>query len=238
MNICKLDHRQWQGSSLAVGTHHHAGLEMDRGTRYRKAWAVVLGLLASLSAAAPAWACRLSVLGDSLAAGYGVAETEAFPARLEQALKARGVDCVVLNAGVSGDTPAGGLARLDWVLADQPTHLLVELGGNDALRALPVEQLRNNLDQIVSSAEARGVQVILAGMLAPPNLGRTYTEAFKQVYVDVARQHDVPLYPFFLDGAVLQDGLMQPDGVHPSAQGVDVIVERITPLLASVLQDD
>jgi acyl-CoA thioesterase I len=114
----------------------------------------------------------------------------------------------------------------------------VELGGNDALRALPVDQLRNNLDQIVSMSQARGVQVVLAGMLAPPNLGRTYAEAFKQAYVDVAREHDVPFYPFFLDGAVLQEGLMQPDGIHPNARGVDVIVERITPLLASVLQDD
>ena len=141
------------------------------------------------------------------------------------------------NAGVSGDTSAGGLARLDWVLADKPTHLLVELGGNDALRALPVEELRKNINQIIETAEGRGVQVVLAGMLAPPNLGRSYTEAFKQVYLDLARAHNIPLYPFFLDGVALQNGLMQPDGIHPNARGVDVLVERITPLLVSVLQD-
>ncbi len=202
-----------------------------------KAWALLACLL-GLSMAAPASACRLSVLGDSLAAGYGVAEADAFPVRLEQALAERGITCTVLNAGVSGDTSAGGLARLEWVLGDQPTHLLVELGGNDALRGLPVEQLRDNLNQIVSTAQQRGVQVVLAGMLAPPNLGRNYGEAFRQVYVDVATAHDVPLYPFFLDGAVLNHGMMQPDGIHPNARGVQVIVDRITPLLASVLQDD
>ena len=122
----------------------------------------------------------------------------------------------MLNAGVSGDTSAGGAARLDWVLADQPTHLLVELGGNDALRGAAgraaARQSRANRRQ---ARKARGVQVMLAGMLAPPNLGRAYGEAFRQVYQDLATTHDIPLYPFFLDGAVLQDGLMQPDGIHP-----------------------
>ncbi|MFL5338386.1 MAG: arylesterase [Geminicoccaceae bacterium] len=237
MNVCKLDHRQRPGSSLAVRSRHRARLQMDRTLPGRKAWVLVGVVLASLILSPGVRACRLAVLGDSLAAGYGVADAEAFPVRLEQALKAHGVDCAVLNAGVSGDTSAGGLARLDWVLADQPTHLLVELGGNDALRALPVEELRKNITQIIETAEGRGVQVILAGMLAPPNLGRSYTEDFKRVYLDLARAHDVPLYPFFLDGVVLQDGLMQPDGIHPNARGVDVIVERITPLLVSVLQD-
>jgi acyl-CoA thioesterase I len=237
MNVCKLDHRQRPGSPLAMRSRHRARLQMDRTLPGRKAWVLLGVVLASAMLSPGAQACRLAVLGDSLAAGYGVAETEAFPVRLEQALKAHGVDCAVLNAGVSGDTSAGGLARLDWVLADQPTHLLVELGGNDALRALPVEELRENINQIIETAKGRGVQVILAGMLAPPNLGRSYTEDFKRVYLDLARAHDVPLYPFFLDGVVLQDGLMQPDGIHPNARGVDVIVERITPLLASVLQD-
>ena len=201
-----------------------------------KAWAVVACLLSVVVMPPTAWACRLSVLGDSLAAGYGVAETDAFPVRLEQALKDRGVACTVLNAGVSGDTSAGGLARLDWVLGDQPTHLLVELGGNDALRGLPVDQLRDNINQIVTTAQARGVEVILAGMLAPPNLGRSYGDAFRQVFRDVATAHDVPLYPFFLDGVVLENGLMQPDGIHPNAQGVQVIVDRIAPLVARAIQ--
>ena len=120
--------------------------------------ALALGFAAAGEAAA---ACRLAVLGDSLAAGYGVAEGDAFPVRLEEALRERGVECAVLNAGVSGDTSAGGAARLDWVLADRPTHLLVELGGNDALRGLPVNQLEANLDQIIRTAKARGVETIV-----------------------------------------------------------------------------
>lgn len=199
---------------------------------------LLLAVLAALALLSPsAWACRLSVLGDLLAAGYGVDEQDAFPIRLQAALETRGVACEVLNAGVSGDTSAGGLARLDWVLADQPTHLLVELGGNDALRGLAVDQLQENLNLIVSTAKDRGVEVILAGMLAPPNMGRNYSEAFKQVYLDVARRNDVPLYPFFLDGAVLTDGMMQPDGIHPNRRGVEVITERIAPIIAATIQD-
>ena len=237
MDVCKLDHRQRPGSPLAMRSRQRAQVQMDRTPAARKAWWLVGILLAGLCLAPPASACRLAVLGDSLTAGYGVAATDAFPVRLDAALRARGVDCAVQDAGVSGDTSAGGLARLDWVLADQPTHLLVELGGNDALRALPIEELKQNINQIIETAQARGVQVVLTGMLAPPNLGRGYTEAFKQVYADLARTHNIPLYPFFLDGAGLQDGLMQPDGIHPNARGVEVIVERITPLLISALQD-
>ncbi len=211
---------------------------MDRHRPGSKIWAVLAGILLTLLAALPASACRLAVLGDSLTAGLGVAEGDAFPVRLEAALRQRGVDCSVINAGVSGDTSAGGAARLDWVLGDQPSHLLVELGGNDALRGLPVDQLRANLDQIITTATARGVQVMLAGMLAPPNLGRSYGEAFKQTYIDLARQHAIDLYPFFLDGAVMQSALMQADGIHPNARGVDVIVERITPMVASFLEDE
>ena len=210
---------------------------MDRGRRPSKAMLLATAILAMALQTAPAWACRLTVLGDSLTAGYGVGELEAFPVRLQEALRQLDVQCEVVNAGVSGDTSAGGLARLDWILADQPTHLLVELGGNDALRGLPVEQLRANLSQIVATAQARGVEVILAGMLAPPNLGRKYGEAFQQVYSDVAREYRVPLYPFFLEGAVLSEGMMQPDGIHPTARGVDVIAARIAPLVAKEIQE-
>lgn len=183
-------------------------------------------------AASPAMAtadCRLAVLGDSLAAGYGVALEDAFPAQLERALAGEGVACAVLNAGVSGDTSAGGLGRIDWVLGDQPSHLLVELGGNDALRAIPVDTLEANLAGIIERAQAEGVAVKLAGMLAPPNLGARYTDAFAAVYADLARRYEVPLYPFFLDGAIEDRALMQPDGIHPNAAGVQVIVERILP---------
>jgi acyl-CoA thioesterase-1 len=211
---------------------------MGRALLGSKALAMLACMLAAAGAPASASACRLAVLGDSLAAGYGVAEADAFPIRLEQALRKRGAECTVLNAGVSGDTSAGGLARLEWVLADQPTHLLVELGGNDALRGLQVEQMKENINQIVLTAKERGVKVVLAGMEAPPNLGRSYGDEFRQVYTDVARAHDVPLYPFFLDGAVLVDGMMQPDGIHPNAVGVQVIADRIAPLLANIIQEE
>ena len=141
-----------------------------------------------------------------------------FPARLREALARQGLACEVMDAGVSGDTSAGGAARLDWVLADQPTHLLVELGGNDGLRALPVEQLRRNLDSIISRAKAPGVAVMLAGMLPPPNLGQDYIEAFGAVYADLAKTHDVPLYPFFLDGVVSPDRA-DAAGRHPPERG-------------------
>jgi len=179
--------------------------------------------------------CRLAVLGDSLAAGYGVTLEDAFPARLERALAAEGIACEVLNAGVSGDTSAGGLGRIDWVLGDDPTHLLVELGGNDALRAIPVDTLESNLAGIIERAQEEGVSVKLAGMLAPPNLGARYTDAFAAVYAELARRYEVPLYPFFLDGAIEDPALMQPDGIHPNAEGVAVIVERILPYVVAWL---
>ncbi len=185
----------------------------------------------------PALACRLAVLGDSLTAGYGVAVGDAFPVRLEAALAERGAPCEVLDAGVSGDTSAGGAARVEWVLGDRPTHLMVELGGNDALRALPTEQLRDNLDAIIRKAKERGVAVMLAGMFAPPNLGRAYGDRFKAVYTSLAAEHGIPLYPFFLEGAVSQRGMMQPDGIHPNARGVAVIVERMAPMVAEFVQD-
>ena len=195
-----------------------------------------LGLLVAIaSGPAAAETCRLAVLGDSLAAGYGVAFEDAFPAQLEGALAAEGVGCEVLNAGVSGDTSAGGLSRIDWVLGDQPTHLLVELGGNDALRAIPVEAMEANLAGIIERAQAAGVRVKLAGMLAPPNLGARYTDAFAAVYPRLAARYSVPLYPFFLDGAIEDPSLMADDGIHPNAQGVAVIVERILPHVVSWL---
>lgn len=202
---------------------------------------VVVGTLGAVAggAATPASAaddCRLVVLGDSLAAGYGVALEDAFPLQLERALAAEGVACEVINAGVSGDTSAGGVSRLDWVLGDRPTHLLVELGGNDALRALPVEQLEANLAAIIEGGRNAGAAVMLAGMLAPPNLGARYTEAFADVYTRLAERYGVPLYPFFLAGAIEDPALMLEDGIHPNAAGVAVIVERMLPAIQAWLE--
>ena len=179
--------------------------------------------------------CRIAVLGDSLTAAYGLDVADGFPARLEQALRAHGYDCAVLDAGVSGDTSAGGLARLDWMLADQPSHVIVELGGNDGLRALPPEQMAHNLDQIVRRLKDADIPVLLTGMLAPPNLGREYGAAFEAVFPQLAQEHDVPLYPFFLDGVAGDALLNQGDGIHPSAQGIAIIVERILPTVTEWL---
>jgi acyl-CoA thioesterase I len=195
-------------------------------------------VLAIMQGAAPATAnaaCRIAVLGDSLTTAYGLALADGFPAQLGGRLRELGYDCAVLDAGVSGDTSAGGLARLDWMLADQPTHAIVELGGNDALRALPPEQMAANLDAIVSRLRAADVPVLLAGMRAPPNLGREYGAAFEAVFASVAQRHEVPLYPFFLDGVAGNHELNQPDGIHPTAAGIAVIVERMLPTVTDWL---
>ena len=198
--------------------------------------ALALAMLLSASAAAANDSCRIAVLGDSLATAYGLAVEEGFPAQLERRLRTAGYDCVVLDAGVGGDTTAGGLARLDWALADQPSHVIVELGGNDGLRALPPEQMEQNLDAILGRLRDEGVAVLLAGMLAPPNLGRTYGEAFEAAFARVAERHDVPLYPFFLDGVAGDPRLNQRDGIHPTAEGIAVIVERILPTMTDWLE--
>jgi acyl-CoA thioesterase-1 len=173
---------------------------------------------------------RLLVLGDSLAAGFGLPRDQAFPVRLEAWLRRAGVDVAVINAGVSGDTSAGGLARLDWALAAPlPRYAIVELGANDGLRGLPPAALYDNLDRILERLKARGVKPLLAGMYAPRNYGRDYAAEFDAVYPRLAEKHGVPLYPFFLDGVAGNAALNQPDGIHPNASGVDVIVERIGP---------
>lgn len=179
---------------------------------------------------------RIAVLGDSLTAGYGLAPNEAFPARLEQALAVAGCKVRVINAGVSGDTSAGGLARLDWTLADEPQIVLVELGGNDTLRGLPPEHTEANLDAILTRLKARGVQPILAGMRAPRNLGREYYIPFDELYIRLAGKHQIPLYPFFLEGVAGVPELNLPDGIHPNARGVEEIVRRILPLIKDVVE--
>jgi acyl-CoA thioesterase-1 len=179
---------------------------------------------------------RLLVLGDSLAAGYGLAPEDAFPARLERRLRRDGLDVRVLNGGVSGDTSAGGRARLDWALADRPQAAIVELGANDALRGLDPAMTRANLDAVIARLKREGVRVLLAGMLAPPNFGRDYERAFNAVYPALARRHGVALYPFFLDGVATDPALNQPDGIHPNARGVAEIVDRIAPYVARLIR--
>ena len=190
--------------------------------------------LAGLGAAA-AQPVRLLALGDSLTAGYGLAPAEGFTARLEAALGARGREVKVINAGVSGDTTAGGLARIDWALGDRPDAALVALGANDALRGLDPAEAERNLDAILARLAKAGVPTLLVGMMAPPNLGRDYGAAFDGIYARLAERHGVPLYPFFLDGVAADAALNQPDGIHPNARGVAVMVERILPAVERLL---
>lgn len=178
-------------------------------------------------AAAPAPRPKVVILGDSLTAGLGLPADEAFPALLQQRLDAAGLKYDVVNAGVSGDTSAGGLRRLDWVLSGDVRVLVVALGANDGLRGLPPEQLRRNLDTIVATARNRGIAVLLAGMEAPPNVGADYTAAFRQVYRDVAARHRVPLIPFLLEGVAGEAHLNQPDGIHPNAEGARRVAEHV-----------
>jgi acyl-CoA thioesterase-1 len=173
--------------------------------------------------------------GDSLTAGYGLAATEAFPARLEKKLRAEGHDVRVINGGLSGDTTTGGLSRLDWALADRPDLVIVELGANDALRGIAPEVTRANLDAILDKLNAAGVDVLLAGMRAPPNLGDEYAAAFDGIFAELAEDHDVTLYPFFLAGVAAVPALNQSDGMHPNADGIDTIVRNIAPAVKRLI---
>jgi acyl-CoA thioesterase-1 len=178
---------------------------------------------------------RLVAFGDSLTAGFGVAADEAFPAKLQAALRAKGYAFEVINAGVSGDTASGGLDRLDWSIPDGTDAAIVELGANDALRGVEPTVTRNALDQILERLKAKGIKVLLAGMRAPPNMGEAYASQFDAIFPDLAKAHGVPLYPFFLEGVAGHRALNQPDGLHPLPAGVDVIVRRILPQVEALL---
>jgi acyl-CoA thioesterase-1 len=179
------------------------------------------------------------LLGDSLIAGYGLPRFDAFPARLSAALKAQGISVTLIEAGVSGDTTAGGLARLPWVLGtaaeQQPDAAVVELGGNDMLRGFPPQTTEANLDRILTILGERRIPVLPAGMRAAPNLGGNYVQAFDAIFPRLAKKHEVALYPFFLDGVAGNPALNQPDGIHPNPAGVAVIVERILPSIRTLL---
>ncbi|MGH7031772.1 MAG: arylesterase [Stellaceae bacterium] len=173
--------------------------------------------------------------GDSLTAGYGLMPQQAFPARLEVWLRRNGVAARVVNAGVSGDTTTDGLARLDWALADKPDLVILALGANDALRGIDPAMVRANLDKMIDKIEAAHAKVLLLGMLAPPNWGADYDRAFDRIFPDLARIHQVALYPFFLEGVAMKPDLNQPDGLHPNARGVAVLVARIGPVVAGLV---
>lgn len=173
--------------------------------------------------------------GDSLMAGYQLDNGQGFPEQLQAALDEKGYDIAIANAGVSGDTTSGGLARLDWSVPDTTDFVILELGGNDALRGIKPEITRQNLDQMIEGLKARNIDVLLVGMLAPPNMGDAYGAAFNAIYADLAAKHDVPLYPFFLEGAITNPALMQDDSIHPNQQGIRVMVENFLPFLEAYL---
>jgi acyl-CoA thioesterase-1 len=195
--------------------------------------ALIVNLTGFSAAAAPV---RLLAFGDSLTAGYNLPPGQSFADQLETALKAKGYDVTVIQGGVSGDTSSGGKARLDWVMSGaHADHVIVELGANDALRGIAPEQTEANLDAILTSLQGRNVKVLLAGMLAPPNLGADYGNRFNGLYPTLAKKHQVPLYPFFLDGVAAHPDLQLSDGMHPTVQGVGVMVKNMLPAITTWL---
>jgi acyl-CoA thioesterase I len=178
---------------------------------------------------------KVVALGDSLTAGLGLSHTEAYPALLQKRIDAAGLGFEVVNAGVSGDTSAGGVRRLDWVLAENTRVLILALGANDGLRGLPVDRMKENLETIIRRAKARDVEVILAGMEAPPNFGAEYTGAFRDAFRDLATQHEVVFVPFLLDRVAGQSRLNQGDGIHPNAQGAEILADTVWAALQPML---
>ncbi|WP_234831120.1 arylesterase [Rhodopseudomonas palustris] len=179
---------------------------------------------------------KVVALGDSLTAGYGLPADAAFPVKLQKALAAKGIATTMINAGVSGDTTSGGLERLDWSVPPDADAVILELGANDALRGTDPKVPRQALEEILKRLKARNIPVLLAGMLAPPNYGPDYAREFNAIYPDLAKQYGVPLYPFFLDGVAAVSTLNQPDGLHPTAAGVDRVVENILPSVEAFLR--
>ena len=197
---------------------------------------MTIATIASAQAQPAAKPVKLVVLGDSLSAGLGLPAREAFPAKLQKALQAKGIDLDMVNAGVSGDTSSGGRDRLDWSVAEGTEGVIVELGANDALRGIDPDLTRAALTDIVARLKARKIPVMLCGMMAPPNYGADYAARFNSIYPDLAKKFDVPLYPFFLDGVAADAKLNQADGIHPTAAGVDIIVSNMLPTAEAFLR--
>jgi acyl-CoA thioesterase-1 len=206
---------------------------------------LTLGLTAMLTVSGPAVAAgpagneakpiRLVVLGDSLSAGLGLTAADAFPAKLQKALKDNGINVEMTNAGVSGDTASGGRERLDWSVPEGIEAVILELGANDALRGIDPAVTRAALSDILTRLKARNIAVMVCGMVSPPNYGRDYAERFNIIYPDLAKSFGVPLYPFFLEGVAGDKRLNQADGIHPTARGVDIIVGKMMPTVEAFL---
>ena len=187
--------------------------------------------------ASPAWAEQVNIIaiGDSLTAGYGLAQSESFPAQLQAALRAGGKKVKIINSGVSGDTSAGGRARLEWALSLKPDAVILELGANDGLRGLDPRQTEANLGQMIADIQKQALPILLTGMRAPPNLGQQYGTEFKNLFRRLAKKHRLLFYPFFLEGVAAVPALNQADGIHPNAAGVREIVKRILPFVRELI---
>ncbi|CAN7597507.1 arylesterase [Rhizobium leguminosarum] len=196
----------------------------------------VIAVSLILATAADARTINLVGFGDSLMAGYQLPPGDGFPEKLQAALKAKGLDVTIANAGVSGDTTTGGLARIDWSVPDGTDGVILELGANDALRGIPPEESEKHLDQMIIRLKERGIAVLLAGIIAPPNMGADYAARFNPIYQKLSEKHGLPLYAFFLDGVALEAGLKLDDGMHPNARGVDVMVEKMEPAVTNFVE--
>lgn len=197
---------------------------------------VVLGLVAGEVRADPPK--LVLALGDSLTAGYGLDQQDAFPVQLQAALVAAGTNVVIVNGGVSGDTSAGGRSRIEWLLVQPFDAVIVELGANDGLRGLDPAQTRKNLDWILATLKKRGIATLISGMLAPPNLGEDYGAEFNSIYPDLAQKYGAAYDPFYLQGVAADPELNQDDGIHPNAKGVAIIVKRLAPQLLDLLNSE
>ena len=224
----------WRGR---LEESHRYGLDGMAFKRFRD---LLIGIGAVLlSAATPGLAEPTQIVGfgDSLMAGYQLDAGQSFPEKLETALKARGHDVVIANAGVSGDTTSGGLSRLDWSVPDGTDLVILELGANDMLRGVSPDLTEKNLRAMIERLRERGIGVILAGILAAPNLGADYADTFNAIFPRLAKDYDLPLYPFFLDGVTATPGMLLDDGMHPNAAGVDRMVEGFLPTIEEVLSE-
>ncbi|TAU01870.1 arylesterase [Rhizobium ruizarguesonis] len=196
----------------------------------------VIAVSLILATGANARTINLVGFGDSLMAGYQLPPGDGFPEKLQAALKAKGLDVTIANAGVSGDTTTGGLARIDWSVPDGTDGVILELGANDALRGIPPEESAKNLDQMIIRLKERGIAVLLAGIIAPPNMGADYAARFNPIYQKLSEKYGLPLYAFFLDGVALEAGLKLDDGMHPNTKGVDVMVEKMEPAVTNFVE--
>src|SRR5580765_5116779 len=219
-------------ASLSWGCRSREDVRVDDSRS--RAQATNSGTVTARTATRP----RIVVLGDSLTAGLGLDAASAYPSLLQARLTAEGFNYEVVNAGVSGDTSAGGLSRLDWALDGDVRVLIVALGGNDGLRGLPVEELRKNLATIIERAQARHIAVVLAGMEAPPNFGASYVATFRQTYSDLAKEYHLAFLPFLLQGVAGLEHLNQRDGIHPTAEGAKLVTDNVWSVLVPLVQND